>query len=311
MKKGLFVVLFCSLGLCGSAQQIAQYTQYLFNHFGINPAVAGSRECVDIRLGYRTQWVGFEGAPRTAFANINARLKSKRKGRNRGFHAIGAMVESDVTGPTSRTLLNGAYAYHLPLNHKWTMSAGVFAGFQQYRLDVSKITLANYNDGAINGSQSVFVYPDISAGIWIYGEEWYGGLAVRQILKNKVKDIGTDTRLTYHYNLIVGRKITNNDGVSYIPSASFKFAPYATPALDLNILVDFQNKFALGASYRNTDAIAVMGRLNFLKYFTLGYAFDFTTSKIRTASSNTHEVMLGIYACPSSEKDIYSCPAFQ
>ena len=37
------------------AQQTAQYTQNVFNMFAINPAVAGSKDCIDVRLGYRQQ----------------------------------------------------------------------------------------------------------------------------------------------------------------------------------------------------------------------------------------------------------------
>ena len=59
-------------------QQTVQFTQYIFNGFAINPALAGSRPCIDIKLGYRNQWVGFEGAPKTTFASANGELKFKK-----------------------------------------------------------------------------------------------------------------------------------------------------------------------------------------------------------------------------------------
>jgi hypothetical protein len=48
------------------AQFEPQFTQYMFNEMFINPAYAGSREQVAATMLYRNQWVGLEGAPKTA-----------------------------------------------------------------------------------------------------------------------------------------------------------------------------------------------------------------------------------------------------
>ncbi|MFY9591369.1 MAG: type IX secretion system membrane protein PorP/SprF, partial [Bacteroidales bacterium] len=41
-----------------SAQQLPLYSQYMFNHMLINPAVTGSTEGIDLKLLARQQWVG-------------------------------------------------------------------------------------------------------------------------------------------------------------------------------------------------------------------------------------------------------------
>ena len=311
MRKILIVISFFVFSLTAEGQQIAQYTQYLFNHFQINPAVVGSKPCVDLKLGYRRQWWGFEGQPKTAFANIQARLPSKRGSTFRGWHGIGAMVESDDTGPTSRTMLNLAYAYHIPVNATTRFSLGLFAGIQQYRVDANKITLSRYDDPAINGSGSALLVPDISPGLWFYNQKFYAGLSIRQLLRNKIGSLGGESRLVHHYALVAGRKFSNDNGISIIPSALLKYAPLSMPALDLNLMLDFYNQFSVGLSYRNIDAVAAYFKVNFLSYFSLGYSFDFTTSQIRYDSSNTHEIMIGISACPSNGESQVSCPAYQ
>ncbi|MBK8615138.1 MAG: type IX secretion system membrane protein PorP/SprF [Flavobacteriales bacterium] len=73
------------------AQQIAQYTQYVFNQFSVNPAVAGSKDCLDVRLGFRQQWVGFPGAPVTAWASLHGATAQRQAlpaepPRGRGLH---------------------------------------------------------------------------------------------------------------------------------------------------------------------------------------------------------------------------------
>uniref|UniRef100_UPI0039AF6E50 type IX secretion system membrane protein PorP/SprF n=1 Tax=Myroides odoratus TaxID=256 RepID=UPI0039AF6E50 len=50
-----------------SAQQDPQYTQYMYNPASINPAYSGSVDHLQLFGLYRTQWVGLDGAPRTAY----------------------------------------------------------------------------------------------------------------------------------------------------------------------------------------------------------------------------------------------------
>ena len=53
-------------------------------------------------------------------------------------------------------------------------------------------------------------------------------------------------------------------------------------------------------------------KVAFLEYFQLGYSYDITTSDLRVASSNTHEIILAITPCrkASAGKRMISCPAF-
>ena len=68
MKKSyIAVILLILLGsFSGNAQQDPQYTQYMYNTQVVNPAYAGSRDVLSFGLLYRTQWVGLDGAPKTA-----------------------------------------------------------------------------------------------------------------------------------------------------------------------------------------------------------------------------------------------------
>lgn len=307
-------LLFLSLfGLEVRAQQIPQYTQYLFNNFGINPALAGSEECITGRLAYRTQWVGFDGAPQTIHANAHGRLEPKVSGPSTGFHGIGGKVTSDVTGPLSRTMVSGAYAYHLPVWRNIKASLGIFAGIQQVRFDANKAELSDFDDPLINDSRAALVYPDITPGLWVYSDEFYAGLTVAQLANNPLKGLGEDSKLVPHYYLTGGKsfEMQGNKDFSIIPSTLIRFSPMTSPSFDLNLLVEYQEKVGVGLSYRNIDAVAAMFRFDLLKYFFVGYSFDFTTSKIRMNSSNTHEVTIGFNVCPSEEGPMNkTCPAY-
>ncbi|MFN3341456.1 MAG: type IX secretion system membrane protein PorP/SprF [Flavobacteriales bacterium] len=302
----VFVVMF----LQSSAQQTPQFTQFVFNQFAHHPAVAGSRPCLDMRVGYRTQWVGFDGRPITMFANAHGQIMGKNRKHLKTKHGIGGHVESDGAGPISRTKIYLSYAYHIPVGRKTNLGMGLYAGFQQLRFNAGKVTLANPNDNSIPGSSVQFVWPDIAPGLFLYSEDYFVGLTMWQALRNKWKNVGDQSRLTHHFVLSGGKRFKYSDDLSWIPSAALKFAPMSTPAIDLNLMMDFQNKMQVGLSYRNTDAICALFKLNFLKHFSMGYSFDFTTSRIRQSSSNTHEIILGISACPHRGKGITDCPAW-
>jgi len=85
MKRILIVLclIFGAQNLC--SQQLSHYTNYRFNQFALNPALAGFRNCLDVNFAYRTQWVGFEGAPRTGFFGANAKLGKGTKKRKHGI----------------------------------------------------------------------------------------------------------------------------------------------------------------------------------------------------------------------------------
>jgi len=307
MKKIITIVFLFSVELV-HAQQTPQYTQFVFNHFAYNPAVAGSKPCVDMRLGYRTQWVGFDGQPKTMWANFHGSFSSKKKKYLKTKHGVGVHVESDNTGPIGRTKVYLAYAYHIPLTHTLNLGMGFFGGFQQYRFNAGNVTLTNYNDPAIQGSSSKMAWPDFTPGLYLYSDKFFAGLSMWQLLRNKLPGLGPDSKLTHHFVLTGGKLFPTGGDWSYLPNAALKFAPMSKPALDLGILFDYRNSVLLGFSYRNTDAIAASFKVNFLKYFSLGYAFDFTTSKIRYGSANTHEIILGISACPHRGAEIGDCP---
>jgi type IX secretion system PorP/SprF family membrane protein len=309
MKRLLFILIAIAVLAQTRAQQVPQYTHYIFNYFALNPAFAGSGDCLDVRLGFRSQWVGFEGAPRTAFANFHTPLKLKKSKNVYTKHGVGLHVHSDNIGPFGSTQLLGAYAYHFPVNQRVKASFGVFGGIEQFRFNASRVTLADYDDAAIAASASAFLFPKVTPGFHLEGEKWFAGASIHELLRNRWKVL-ENNRKGWQYHLLYGQRIKGRKKLDLIASGLFKFGPFATPALDLNLMGEYDKTISVGLSWRNTDAIAAMFKVKFKQYFALGYAFDFTTSRIRYGSSNTHEVILSIYTCAKSKYASFQCPAY-
>jgi len=246
--------------------------------------------------------VGFENNPRTIFINAHQRIDAISNERGI-IHGAGINIEADNTGPSSRTAANLNYAIHVPLTRKVRISFGVGIGALQYRLDASLLNVPNPQlDPLTQRSQAEFVFPDIKAGIWLYSKYWFAGFSGSHLTNPTLQDIGIDTQLQPNFNLMAGKIFTSPNKMSYIPAAQLKFTGNSVPSIDVNFWADYDNRVALGVGFRSQDAVSGMLKFNFLDYFTIAYAYDFTYSKMRFGSSNSHEIILGISSCPQTKK---------
>ena len=74
-------------------------SNYLFTTFMDNPAAAGNKECLDLRVGHRNQWIGFPGSPVNSYLSLSGRLGESVK----SVQGVGLRVESDKAGAWGKT----------------------------------------------------------------------------------------------------------------------------------------------------------------------------------------------------------------
>jgi type IX secretion system PorP/SprF family membrane protein len=300
-----FLLLAAGAARPGQAQQLAQYSQYMNNNYILNPAVAGTEDFIDLKFSYRTQWTGLEGAPKTYYASVNSSLGSLRTQSKRtlhdwqsGFHAVGAIVYSDVTGPTSRSGIYGSYTYNLALARNLRLAMGISVGMQQFAVDGTQLQF--YNPNTVAGSQSSRV-PDGTVGLWLYSPVFYVGASSAQILGNQL-DIAysTSSQFTYtnklerHYFATAGVRLPISDDLAVVPSVLVKFMSPAPTSIDLNAKLKFRDVLWAGASWRATDAFVGMVGVNFGSVGSLSYSYDASTSALADYQSGSHEVLLGL-----------------
>lgn len=301
MRKTIAILILLAAPAVISAQQNAQFTNFLFNAFGINPANAGLQKCLDARIGYRTQWVGFENNPKTIFVNAHQRIDAISKERG-VIHGAGINIDADNTGPTGRSFIHANYAVHVPITRKVRLAFGVGIGALQYRMDATQLNVPDKSDPIVAQSASELIFPDIKSGLWLYSKNWFIGFSGAHLTNPTLRDIGVDTQLQPNFNLMMGRIFESGEKMSYIPAAQLKFTGNSIPSLDVNFWADYDNVIALGVAFRSQDAVSGMLKLNFLDYFTVAYAYDFSYSKMRYGASGSHEIILGITACPRNQK---------
>jgi type IX secretion system PorP/SprF family membrane protein len=302
MKKfylSVFVVLSCTL--TGLAQQRPQYTQYMINPFLLNPAVSGTEDYADFRAGYRKQWTGFDGSPRTmylsAHTNIGKHLVTNNRSRNKknGFHGIGGIITNDAIGPTTTTTFSMAYSYHMKISRKVFASLGLMGGFNQFTLDGSKLNAANPNDALIGGMSKIGM-GDITLGAWVYGDKFYAGASMAQLAPSiAFTQTGqkTDYELTKHYFVMAGYRIPVGYDFTFIPSFCIKATTPAPMSFDINAKLRYKDFLWAGVSYRNRDAVAGMVGIIINNMFDISYSYDYITSDIHKYTGGSHEIVVG------------------
>jgi len=302
----LLIAAFCQQA---DAQQLPLYSNYVLNYFQINPAVAGSKPCLDMKLGYRRQWAGVSEAPETAFGNIHGSFGKKKH----NFHGLGGQVVNDDAGPLAITGLNIAYAYHMKMNRNYYLSAGFGLGFMQYRVDVGTIVLPDeqfVNDPAFDGRASEFLFPQIQFGLWLYKNDRFYGFSIQNVVENNFESIGLDSKMQRHFTFAAGKNVEMQDGFSFKPSAVLRYAAQSRVALDATAMFNYNEMVELGVGFRSESGLTGLFRVDIFKYVTLAYAYDFALSRIRYDGRNTHEVIIGIQACAKGEGSRSKCAAY-
>jgi type IX secretion system PorP/SprF family membrane protein len=335
MKRlfNLIIVFFIAVNT-GIAQQRPQYTQYVFNNYLLNPAVTGIENYTDLKMGYRKQWTGLDGAPTTSYLTFNMPIGNQflngdatasaaggtENPMSRSYvqdyqaaaphHGIGMTIVSDKAGPLTETNIDATYAYHIGLSPKWNMAVGVAAGVSYVGLNTSVITLEVDNDPAITNGIAGQWKPDLGAGIWIYTSNFYVGASAQQLLKSNLY-FSTNTS-TYnqsqtvpHYFFTSGVKLPVSDDVSFMPSVMLKIINPTPVSYDITGKLAFRDRFWVGGSYRHNDSFSALAGLNISSFINIGYSYDMTTSTLNTVSNGTHEIVIGILlnnrykvACP-------------
>jgi len=313
MKKILLVLPLFFIALYTSAQQTEHYTQYEYNQFAFNPAVAGTKACIDIRSGYRFQWVGIDGAPQTGFINGHAPLRFGKKNRA-AFgpkHGIGAQIKRDAFGPFSFLQLEVAYALHIPIDRNWTISFGTSLGFKQAAVDASELTTEVSDPIVPNSSQSFYVFPDGKFGLWVADKKTYIGFSVHNLYGQSMK-IGNASDFQRHFYLTAGRSFKLQNNWSIIPSFFVLKTKNVPLDFHLSALLDLDNRISFGIGLRRTDAITAQVRVKFFNFISIGYSFDFVISKLAGNMWYTHEITGGFNSCSNyGNSSTTDCPAFE
>ncbi len=280
------------------AQQLPQFTQYMFNTISVNPAYAGSRETLNITALHRNQWSGIVGNPRTNTLSIHAPLRNDRVG-------VGLSYINDRLGFESTNYVYGDFSYTIPVTANASLSFGLKAGFTNYRLETPDLNDQFFNAEFNNWS------PNMGAGLYLSSNLWYVGVSTPRMF---VADLNQGEFVAMErtgYYAIGGLVLDLAENVKFKPTVLSKVTNGAPATYDVTASFLFNEKLWLGASYRfnSSDSFGALLDFQVSSDIRIGYAYDLPTGDVKPYTTGTHEVIL-IYEVGFSRKGPAKSPRY-
>ncbi len=316
--KYVSVVILLILVFRSHAQQNIQFTQYIFNSISVNPAYTGYKEEWFGQMGLRSQWSGWEGAPKTGSLSIDGVLDQVER-----RHGVGLQVTADKLGAQGATSVFANYALRLQLDNadEHRLALGVAGGVTQYSLDGNKLSPVERNDGAIPDHMITTWKPDIRLGVYYSNPKWYAGVSVQDLFSNASSNeefqfnqnsLESLYRKVHGY-FIAGALFELDPGLLLRPSVLVKDDFKGPTSLDVNAMFIFNDKFWIGGGYRtrarifdrdyNNISVNKLSSLNSLSGIAqfyvspklrIGYSYDHMLNRMSGLQNGSHEITLGI-----------------
>lgn len=281
--KALWITVLCwCCYLRVQAQQEPIYSQYMFNGMIINPAYPSMDESSSLTAVGRNQWVGVEGAPKTATASFYTPLKASNT-------SIGVSLMNEKITVNSQTAVNFNISQRVKLNEKLYLALGLKGGMSQFREDNLSLTTT---DPAFAHNQSYWK-TDIGFGFMLFTDRFFVGISSPTF---KSFDLGNSVNkvvVQSHYYIQSGYLFTLNEDVKLKPNVLLRMVKGTGFQYDLNANVLLKNLVWLGASWRSEKTITGLIQVQATKNLQIGYSYDSPMqSNLKGAQTVSHELMV-------------------
>jgi len=290
----LLTALSIILGLSHSvaAQQLMVSSLYDQHGYLHNPSVVGVAQKSMVGASHRSMWSGIEGSPKTTLLFGSTSVQGGRVG-------LGGYLYSDVTGPTKRTGLQTAYAYHVPVKKDAFFSVGLEARFQQFSLDKSFLQASLGSDPVLAASENR-IKGDAGLGISYTAKNWQLGASVSQLIQTKLDfysgnlSRSEEARLYRHFYLHGNYVWQVDDATRIIPNLLLVYLPNAPTELQAGMRVEHKELLWWGLSLRARQSWMLSAGVKLQNKFVIGYCFDIysTPLSVFDKGANAHEIVL-------------------
>ena len=174
------------------------------------------------------------------------------------------------------------------------LSFGLSLSMVQNSIDASNFVMNDNSDLVLTGATAKSVMPDAGFGMLLYGKQFYIGFSALQLLKASYSfgaNLSPESKQSRDFYVNGGYKLLLAPGVKFEPSFLLKSTEVVPLQVDINARLHYRENVWAGVSYRNLDAFVVMVGMQ-RERFMIGYAHDFTASRLKNYSSGTNELYL-------------------
>jgi len=296
------VVMLCA-AINTQAQNDAQFSQYYEIPSLYNPAAIGRTDFIRIRGAGRLQWVGIDGAPRTFM--LSGDMPFKFIGKRFG---TGLVMQQESIGLYKSLNINAQIGFKLKkFGGEFTFA--LQPGMYDQSFKGSEVFIPDgddYHQSTDEGLPDTDLHGtafDIGAGIWYQHRHWWAGISGSHLTSPTIKmggengGQGNDENIYEFkadrtlYFMAGGNIPLKNTLFEVLPSVLVK-TDFSFTTAEVTARARYNKFLSFGIGYRYNDAVYATVAAE-IKNFYVGYSYDYATSGIHSASSGSHEIVVG------------------
>lgn len=290
MKKLLILILGIFSGAAIYAQQMPLSENYFLDKYSLSPSYAGNFNNKFLFMGYRSDWSGIDGGPKTFRLSYNDRFM-----KNAGF---GAKFIYDKAGIFKQLIFLGSYSYNVKIAEDNSILFGLSAGFYSNTLNLFDY----YNDPKYNLDPSlisanvtaklkfmsdvsvVYAFKGFEAG-FLFSNINFGDAKYSQVPLHYKPMANFQVHSSYLYNVSANWDVT--------PLLIFRGGKYIKSQFDIASQVEYMKKVWGSLLYRDSGIWGIGLGANISKILKIGYKFNIA-SAVAPRIYNNHEISIGV-----------------
>lgn len=314
MVKRFFIIsLLLLVGVITYGQNSPQFTQYLFNQFYFNPAATGQSGNLQVQSFIRSQYTGYTpdlgngGQIMSSYFSVDSPVPQLLGGAGVYFSNQNISQAQNVSELALNYSLNRRFNSNI-------IAYGVGVGFRNLTLRGDDFIQRDPDDPLIPDAKMTAMSPVLNLGAYLINPSYQIGVSVKNVLESSYNIGGTDGLfkenrnyyLTGNYNLPISYTL------DIIPMFLIR-TDLKTTDIELGGIINYNERYWLGANYRLQDAVAVMAGINLLKdKLKVGYAVDLVTEGVKAKSNTSHELFVKYSLSPirGGKKTIIKTPRY-
>ena len=309
---GLLVVL--TAGIL-EAQMLPNSSQSFQLAPSFNPAFTGVEPFTSVKIGYRSQWASFPGAPQ--FLNLVATHRvnqpadvmhnALRSGApiavdeiprsKRIVHGVGANlvhISNGAQGIIENMEAGLGYALHYPLNSGYFLALGVGLNYGTMRIRWDKVQLRDPEDQFIDNTNSNFRNINVRTGLLLYSPRFYVHAGYLQVYSDT--ETGQLSRVGYRYKATAGAgvRFTLSPLVELRPAVMAVMDEFDNIDMDYSLKMYYEDRAWGGLSYRDNGFAAITLGFEFNALVGVSYSYEISTGDLQGFNSGSNEVVVGL-----------------
>ncbi|MDG1104982.1 MAG: PorP/SprF family type IX secretion system membrane protein [Cyclobacteriaceae bacterium] len=261
-----------------------------------NPAWVGNDRMAHVILQVRSQWTGYKtsfdgngGAPSSLVFNMSVPVTKK-------FSGIGVSLLNETMGPVNTVALNLPLSYKINFNES-ELILGLMPGIISRSQNFNELRFNDSRDplNKIETKETQTLFNLAVGALYLLPRNSYVGLSISNLTQPKFNYglSGFSNKFLTNYTLMFGAFRTLKKGLEFRPNLVVK-TDLNTLTFDLGVQVQYNTRMWLGASYRWSEAVVLMGGYSLMEKnrLKLGFALDLVVQDSQAKKATSQEIYI-------------------